>query len=71
MEPAVGLGCILKSARREQEEEDKKKQQNYIRASTYTSSMVVSQRDKVRQARPKKRRENTFLLFKRPQSPAG
>lgn len=38
-EPAVGLGCILKSTRREhEEEEDKEKPQQYIRASQCTPS---------------------------------
>lgn len=73
MEPAVGLGCILGPTRREWEE-DKEKQKRYIRTSKYTSSMVASQQEKALQARLKKTKKNTvvtFLLFKRPQSPAG
>lgn len=81
VEPAVGLGCILRSAQWEQEEDEdtggkkSKKQKHYVRASKYTSSMVVSQQDKEPQARmAKKTRKNTvvtFLLFKRPQCPVG
>lgn len=47
----------------EEEEEDKEKQQCCIRSSKYTSGIVVSQQDKVPQARPKKRRKNTAVTF--------
>lgn len=62
MEPAVGLGCILRSARRGREE-DKEKQQHYIRTSEYTFSMVASQQDKTPPGRLKKRMKTTVVMF--------
>lgn len=44
-EPAVGLGCILRSAWSKREKEDKEKQQHYIRANTYTSNVVTQQEE--------------------------
>ena len=55
MEPAVGLGCILRVST------DKEKQQHYIRTSKNTPSMVASQQDRAPQARLKKRKKNTAV----------
>lgn len=58
MEPAVGLGCILRSARKEREDGggQRKNKSTTSGQVKYTSSMVVSQQDKVPRARPRKRR---------------
>lgn len=46
MEPAVGLGCILRSARRERRGSGREKQQHYIGGRKNTSNTVVWQQRK-------------------------